>query len=33
MPQGTAYLIEGTEDGPAGALLTGEPQTVEVSKG
>jgi NADH-quinone oxidoreductase subunit G len=33
MPEGTAYLIEGTEDEPAGSLLTGEPQTVEVSKG
>jgi NADH-quinone oxidoreductase subunit G len=33
MPEGTAYLIEGTEDGPVGSLLTGEPQTVEVSKG
>jgi NADH-quinone oxidoreductase subunit G len=33
MPEGTAYLIDGTEDGPAGALVTGEPQTVEVSKG
>jgi hypothetical protein len=33
MPEGTAYLIEGTDDGPAGTLLSGEPQTVEVSKG
>jgi NADH-quinone oxidoreductase subunit G len=33
MPEGTAYLIEGTEDGPAGSLITGDPQTVEVSKG
>ncbi len=30
MPEGTAYLIEGTDDEPAGALLNGEPQTVEV---
>jgi NADH-quinone oxidoreductase subunit G len=32
MPEGTAYLIDGTEDDPAGALVTGVPQTVEVSK-
>jgi hypothetical protein len=31
MPEGTAYLIEGTDDDPAGALLNGEPQTVEVT--
>jgi hypothetical protein len=31
MPEGTAYLIEGTDDAPAGALLNGEPQTVEVT--
>ena len=31
MPQGTAYLIEGTDDAPAGALLNGAPQTVEVT--
>jgi NADH-quinone oxidoreductase chain G len=30
MPVGTAYLIEGTDDEPAGLLLNGEPQTVEV---
>jgi NADH-quinone oxidoreductase subunit G len=33
MPEGTAYLIDGTEDDPAGSLVTGAPQTVEVSKG
>jgi NADH-quinone oxidoreductase subunit G len=33
MPEGTAYLIEGTDDEPAGLLLNGEPQTVEVSPG
>jgi hypothetical protein len=33
MPEGTAYLIEGTDDEPAGALLTGDPETVEVSAG
>ncbi|MEA2496557.1 MAG: NADH-quinone oxidoreductase subunit [Thermoleophilaceae bacterium] len=33
MPVGTAYLIEGTDDEPAGALLNGEPQTVEVTPG
>jgi NADH-quinone oxidoreductase subunit G len=33
MPEGTAYLIEGTEDSPAGKLLSGEPQSVEVSTG
>jgi NADH-quinone oxidoreductase subunit G len=31
IPQGTAYLIEGTDDDPAGLLLNGEPQTVEVT--
>jgi predicted molibdopterin-dependent oxidoreductase YjgC len=31
MPQGSAFLIEGTDDNPANALLDGEPQTVEVS--
>jgi NADH-quinone oxidoreductase subunit G len=30
MPVGTAYLIEGTDEEPAGLLLNGEPQTVEV---
>jgi len=33
MPEGTVYLIEGTDEGPAGALLDGRPQTVEVSAG
>jgi hypothetical protein len=33
MPEGTAYLIEGTDDEPAGLLLNGEPQTVEVKPG
>jgi NADH-quinone oxidoreductase subunit G len=33
MPEGTAYLIEGTDDEPAGLLLNGEPQTVEVTPG
>jgi NADH-quinone oxidoreductase subunit G len=33
VPEGTAYLIEGTDDGPAGLLLNGEPQTVEVTPG
>jgi NADH-quinone oxidoreductase chain G len=32
MPEGTAYLIEGTDDEPTGLLLGGEPVTVEVSK-
>jgi NADH-quinone oxidoreductase subunit G len=31
VPEGTAYLIEGTEENPAGSLLNGEPQTVEVT--
>ena len=31
IPEGTAYLIEGTEEDPAGVLLNGEPQTVEVT--
>src|SRR4051794_13808920 len=31
MPPGTAYLIEGTDEDPVGALLNGEPQTVEVT--
>jgi NADH-quinone oxidoreductase subunit G len=33
MPIGTAYLIEGTDDEPAGLLLGGGPQTVEVTPG
>jgi NADH-quinone oxidoreductase subunit G len=33
MPEGTAYVIEGTDDDHAGALLNGEPQTVEVTPG
>lgn len=33
MPEGTAYLIEGTDEEPAGALLNGQPQTVEVTHG
>jgi NADH-quinone oxidoreductase subunit G len=33
MPEGTAYLIEGTDEEPAGLLLNGEPQTVEVTPG
>jgi NADH-quinone oxidoreductase subunit G len=33
VPQGTAYLIEGTDEEPAGLLLNGEPQTVEVTPG
>jgi NADH-quinone oxidoreductase subunit G len=32
MPEGTAYLIDGTEDEPTGLLLDGRPLTVEVSK-
>jgi NADH-quinone oxidoreductase chain G len=32
MPEGTAYLIDGTEDEPAGLLLDGAPLAVEVSK-
>jgi predicted molibdopterin-dependent oxidoreductase YjgC len=31
VPEGTAYLIEGTDDEPVGLLLNGEPQTVEVT--
>jgi len=31
IPEGTAYLIEGIDDEPAGALLNGKPQTVEVT--
>jgi NADH-quinone oxidoreductase chain G len=31
MPEGTVFLIEGTDEEPAGALANGEPQTVEVS--
>jgi NADH-quinone oxidoreductase subunit G len=31
VPEGTALLIEGTEDAPAGLLINGEPQTVEVT--
>jgi NADH-quinone oxidoreductase subunit G len=33
MPIGTAFLIEGTDDGPANLLVNGEPQTVEVTPG
>jgi hypothetical protein len=33
MPDGTAYLIEGTDQDPVGALLNGEPQLVEVTPG
>jgi predicted molibdopterin-dependent oxidoreductase YjgC len=33
VPEGTAFLIEGTDDEPAGLLLNGEPQTVEVTPG
>ena len=33
MPEGTAYLIEGTDENPVGDLLNGEPQTVEVTPG
>jgi NADH-quinone oxidoreductase chain G len=32
MPEGTAYLIDGTEDEPVGVLLDGAPVAVEVSK-
>jgi NADH-quinone oxidoreductase subunit G len=32
MPEGTAYLIDGTEDEPAGLLLDGRPVAVEVTK-
>ena len=32
MPEGTAYLIDGTEAEPVGLLLDGEPVTVEVSQ-
>jgi NADH-quinone oxidoreductase chain G len=31
VPEGTAFLIEGTDDEPAGLLLNGEPQTVEIT--
>ena len=31
VPEGTALLIEGTDDEPAGLLVNGEPQTVEVT--
>jgi NADH-quinone oxidoreductase chain G len=31
VPEGTALLIEGTDDQPAGLLVNGEPQTVEVT--
>jgi NADH-quinone oxidoreductase subunit G len=31
MPVGTAYLIEGTDDEPAGVIVTGNPETVEVT--
>jgi NADH-quinone oxidoreductase chain G len=31
IPEGTAYLIEGTDDAPVGLLLSGEPETVEVT--
>ena len=33
VPEGTAFLIEGTDEAPAGLLLNGEPQTVEVTPG
>jgi NADH-quinone oxidoreductase subunit G len=33
MPEGSAFLIEGTDDGSAGLLTNGEPQTVEVTPG
>jgi NADH-quinone oxidoreductase subunit G len=33
MPEGTAYLIEGTDDGHVNRLLDGGPQSVEVSAG
>jgi hypothetical protein len=33
VPVGTAYLIEGTDEDPAGLLLNGEPQMVEVTPG
>ena len=33
IPEGTAFLIEGTDEEPAGLLLNGEPQTVEVTPG
>ncbi|HEX6713605.1 MAG TPA: molybdopterin-dependent oxidoreductase [Thermoleophilaceae bacterium] len=33
VPKGTAFLIEGTDDEPAGLLLNGGPQTVEVTPG
>jgi NADH-quinone oxidoreductase subunit G len=31
VPEGTVFLIEGTDDQPAGLLMNGEPQTVEVT--
>jgi NADH-quinone oxidoreductase subunit G len=31
VPEGTAYLIEGTDNHPAGLLVNGEPQLVEVT--
>jgi NADH-quinone oxidoreductase subunit G len=33
VPEGTAFLIEGTEREPANTLTNGEPQTVEVTPG
>jgi NADH-quinone oxidoreductase subunit G len=33
MPEGTAYLIEGTDDEPSNVLAIGEPCTVEVTAG
>jgi NADH-quinone oxidoreductase subunit G len=33
VPEGSAFLIEGTDDGSAGLLTNGEPQTVEVTPG
>jgi NADH dehydrogenase/NADH:ubiquinone oxidoreductase subunit G len=33
VPEGSAFLIEGTDDGSAGLLTNGEPQTVEVAPG
>jgi NADH-quinone oxidoreductase chain G len=33
VPEGSVFLIEGTDDEPAGLLLNGEPQTVEVTPG
>jgi anaerobic selenocysteine-containing dehydrogenase len=31
VPEGTAYLIEGTDKHPVGLLVNGEPQLVEVT--